>query len=93
MARSSSAFTSRILMRAEWNVNRSGATSSRRRSSAGISVSMVVFELGTIIPTRYGWLRLIVPPARADHWHIGCTNRRFPFPDKRHLAVGRRGDR
>jgi hypothetical protein len=35
-------------MRLEWNVNRSGSTASRARNIAGISVSIVVFELGTI---------------------------------------------
>ena len=35
-------------IRLEWNVNRSDSTPSRARSIAGISVSIVVFELGTI---------------------------------------------
>jgi hypothetical protein len=34
--------------RLEWNVNVSFATSDRRMSICGISVSIVVFELGTI---------------------------------------------
>ncbi|HUG25437.1 hypothetical protein [Piscinibacter sp.] len=41
-----------ILMRLEWKVKRSAATASRARSIAGISVSMVVFDEGTICPTR-----------------------------------------
>jgi hypothetical protein len=41
-----------IRMRLEWNVNRSGSIDSRVRSIAGISVSIVVLELGTIWPMR-----------------------------------------
>jgi hypothetical protein len=39
-------------MRLEWKLNRWGSTASRARSTAGISVSIVVFELGTICPMR-----------------------------------------
>ena len=39
-------------MRAEWKLKRSGATPSRARSMAGISVSIVVLVLGTIWPMR-----------------------------------------
>jgi hypothetical protein len=39
-------------MRLEWNVNRSGRTCWRSVSMAGISVSIVVLELGTICPIR-----------------------------------------
>ena len=53
IAASSSFVTFFMRMRLEWNVNRSGDTASRERSSAGISVSIVVFELGTICPMRY----------------------------------------
>jgi ABC-type transport system involved in cytochrome c biogenesis permease subunit len=35
-------------MRLEWNVKRSGKCASRLRSMRGISVSIVVLELGTI---------------------------------------------
>ena len=51
--RSSSGVTWRMRMRLEWNVKRSsGASGSRARSSAGISVSIVTLELGTISPRR-----------------------------------------
>jgi hypothetical protein len=41
-------------MRLEWKVNRSsGRSASRARNIPGISVSIVVLELGTISPTRY----------------------------------------
>src|SRR5687767_11180989 len=53
IAASSSCVTFFMRMRLEWNVKRSGATASRARSIAGISVSIVVFELGTICPIRY----------------------------------------
>ena len=43
--------------RLEWNVKVSGSISSRRRRSSGISVSIVVFELGTTSPMRYGGMR------------------------------------
>jgi hypothetical protein len=40
-------------MRLEWKVKRSsGFAASRARSIAGIFVSIVVFELGTMRPTR-----------------------------------------
>jgi hypothetical protein len=39
-------------IRLEWKVKRSGSMVSRARSMAGISVSMVVLELGTIWPIR-----------------------------------------
>jgi len=39
-------------IRDEWNVKRSGAIDSRARKSAGISVSIVTLELGTIWPIR-----------------------------------------
>jgi hypothetical protein len=52
MAASSSAVTFVIRIRLEWNVNRSGITVSRARSSAGISVSIVTLEQGTIWPMR-----------------------------------------
>lgn len=51
--RSSSGVTCFMRMRLEWKVNASsGETDSRARSMRGISVSMVVFELGTMSPTR-----------------------------------------
>ena len=54
IARSSSGVTCCIRMRAEWTVNRScGRTCARIGSMAGISVSIVVLELGTMSPTRY----------------------------------------
>jgi hypothetical protein len=37
-------------MRLEWNVKRSGRMVWRPSSVAGISISIVVFELGTIWP-------------------------------------------
>ena len=46
--RSSSGVTLRMRMRLEWNVK----CSSRSRRSAGISVSIVTLELGTIRPRR-----------------------------------------
>ena len=52
MASSSSLVTFFIRIRLEWKVKRSGSTPSRARSMAGISVSMVVLELGTIWPMR-----------------------------------------
>ncbi len=52
MAASSSFVTFFIRMRLEWKVKRSGSTDSRPRRIAGISVSIVVFELGTICPIR-----------------------------------------
>ena len=49
IARSSSGVTCRMRMRLEWKVKRSsGASGSRARISAGISVSIVTLELGTI---------------------------------------------
>ena len=39
-------------MRLEWKVKRSGRICWRAFSMAGISVSIVVFELGTIWPIR-----------------------------------------
>jgi len=39
-------------MRLAWKLKRSGRICSRARSMAGISVSMVVLELGTICPMR-----------------------------------------
>src|SRR5258707_5319118 len=52
IASNSSFVTLCILIRLEWNVNRSGRMASRARNMAGILVSMVVFELGTICPIR-----------------------------------------
>jgi len=52
MRRSSPALTSCMRIRAEWKVNCSRATSARPRRRSGISVSIVVFELGTMRPTR-----------------------------------------
>jgi hypothetical protein len=52
IASSWSLVTSFIRIRLEWNVKRSGATVSLARKSAGISVSMVTLELGTIWPMR-----------------------------------------
>ncbi len=52
MAASCSFVTCFMRMRAEWNVKRSGSTPSRARSMAGISVSIVMLELGTIWPMR-----------------------------------------
>src|SRR3546814_6050453 len=54
IAASSSFVTFFIRIRDEWKVKRSGAIASRARSSAGISVSIVTFELGTIWPMRMG---------------------------------------
>src|SRR5688572_19607278 len=54
MAASAWGVTSVIRNRALWKVNRSGAWRSRRRSSSGSSVSIVVFELGRMRPTRIG---------------------------------------
>jgi hypothetical protein len=45
-------------------VNRSGRIPSRRRSISGISVSIVVFELGTINPTRNGFVTTLLPSSR-----------------------------
>jgi hypothetical protein len=54
IARSSSGVTCCIRMRPTWTVKRScGRTCPRMRSMAGISVSIVVLELGTMSPTRY----------------------------------------
>lgn len=52
MAASSLFSTLFIRMRLEWKVKRSGRTSWRAVNIAGISVSMVVLELGTICPIR-----------------------------------------
>ncbi|MCY1219406.1 hypothetical protein D9M72_313800 [compost metagenome] len=52
MAASSSLTTFFMRMRLEWKVKRSGRICWRASSIAGISVSMVVFELGTIWPMR-----------------------------------------
>src|ERR1700731_3945966 len=52
IATNSSFVTLCILIRLEWKVNRSERMASRARNMAGISVSMVVFELGTICPIR-----------------------------------------
>src|SRR5260370_27530694 len=52
MAASSSLVTCFMRMRLEWKVKRSGARASRARRMAGISVSIVVLELGTICPMR-----------------------------------------
>ena len=52
MASSSSFVTFCMRMRLEWKVKRSGSIPSRARSTAGISVSIVVLELGTICPMR-----------------------------------------
>ena len=49
---SSSFVTDFIRMREEWKVKRSGSIASRARSMAGISVSIVTLELGTMRPTR-----------------------------------------
>ena len=60
MARSASGVTSSIRRRALWKENvSSGRTRSRARRSAGTSVSIVVFELGTSSPTRC--IAVIVP--------------------------------
>ena len=47
-------------MRDEWKLKRSGSTASRPRSIAGISVSIVVLELGTICPMRKFVLLMVV---------------------------------
>ncbi|MFW8643264.1 hypothetical protein ACOJBO_13070 [Rhizobium beringeri] len=52
MAASSSLTTFFMRMRLEWKVKRSGRISWRAISIAGISVSIVVLELGTIWPIR-----------------------------------------
>src|SRR5712692_773486 len=56
MASSSSLTTFFMRMRLEWNVKwpSSGRRRSRAVKIAGISVSIVVFELGTICPIRIG---------------------------------------
>src|SRR5690554_112153 len=66
IASSCSLVTSVIRMRLEWKVKRSGSTCSRARSIAGISVSMVVFELGTICPIRNVLLITESPRALID---------------------------
>src|SRR3546814_4417292 len=63
IAASSSFVTFFIRIRDEWKVKRSGAIASRARSSAGISVSIVTFELGTICPMRMG---LVITPSDRD---------------------------
>ena len=52
IAASSSFVTVFSRIRLEWKVKRSGSTASRARRMAGISVSIVVLELGTIWPIR-----------------------------------------
>lgn len=52
IAASSSLVTCFIAMRAEWKVNSSGRIAPRAVSIRGISVSIVVLELGTIWPIR-----------------------------------------
>ena len=52
IASSSSFVTLCMRIRLEWKVKRSGRMPSRARSIAGISVSIVVLELGTIWPMR-----------------------------------------
>lgn len=52
IAASSSLVTFCMRMRLAWKLKRSGRICSRARSMAGISVSMVVLELGTICPMR-----------------------------------------
>jgi len=44
----------------EWNVTVSSATLRRRPNIAGSSVSIVVFELGTIRPIRYARERFVI---------------------------------
>src|SRR3546814_21202340 len=63
IAASSSFVTFFIRIHDEWKVKRSGAIASRARSSAGISVSIVTFELGTICPMRMG---LVITPSDRD---------------------------
>src|SRR5688572_11863054 len=53
IAASSSLTTFFMRIRLEWKVKRSGRICRRALSMAGISVSIVVFELGTIWPIRY----------------------------------------
>ena len=57
-------------MREEWKVKRSGRIASRARSIAGISVSIVTLELGTIWPMRMG--RVTITPSQSD-----CAAGRF----------------
>ena len=52
MAASSSAVTFFSVARAEWKVYRCPVASDCLRNSSGSSVSMVVLELGTIMPIR-----------------------------------------
>lgn len=52
IAASSSLVTCFIAMRAEWKVNSSGRIAPRAINIRGISVSIVVLELGTIWPIR-----------------------------------------
>ncbi len=56
IAASSSFTTFFMRMRLEWKVKRSGRMVWRAASMAGISVSIVVLELGTIWPIRYIFL-------------------------------------
>src|SRR5674476_178612 len=62
MALNASFVTSFIRIRLLWNVKVSSPF--WRRNSAGISVSMVVLELGTIRPTRRFWDIRFLPPKR-----------------------------
>ena len=56
--------TSSIRIRLEWNVNRSSGNSRARRANiSGSSVSIVVFELGTINPSRVGTIVDLIPSA------------------------------
>jgi hypothetical protein len=65
IARSSSGVTCCIRTLALWKANlSSGRARSRARNSAGTSVSIVVFELGTIRPTR--WNEFIVEQHPSD---------------------------
>jgi hypothetical protein len=53
IASSSSGVTRLIRTRAEWKVKTSPVLAPRRANIAGSSVSIVVFELGTISPIRW----------------------------------------
>src|SRR5262245_18113929 len=63
IASNSSGVTFRIRIRLEWNVKRSDRILSRARNIAGISVSIVELELGTISPMQYVFrlIRLNLP--------------------------------
>src|SRR5581483_2009082 len=66
-----------IRIRLEWNVKRSGAAAARRASMAGISVSIVVFELGTMSPMRY--VRVMCLPSSVTNPSRGASSPPRPW--------------